>query len=237
MTDMVYRLILKAEFEDEAQLQKALQGINQLELHEANITVGIGTMAKRSKIGLESVARATLRCGFTANMLESSFMRSEMAQLMVTRSQYQYNEIVKKYGRNSEQAKRAMKELELQRSYLNHATMRANISTGLMTLQFALQSGILEKAVLVQMLSTLRTIAETIWTGIEIIILKAKLAAMTLLTGGLCIPAMLAAGMAIEAAIGFDINIEREFHVETDVKDFLTARNRQTSSDLRRMRG
>jgi len=249
MADMMYRLILKAKFEDEAELQRALQGISQLDIAGANVTVRAGAMGRAGRTNLEGIASSALRCGFMLNMLESSFMRAEMAQMRMARGQHRYNEIVKKYGKNSEEAKRAMKELELQTSYLNRANMRVNISTGLMLLQLALQSGLLKQATLAQLAHTGATIIATAkdWLHVAALAVKAKLIAMTTL--GAAVPAMLiGAGLVSAAIAGYtyagrtptstsQINIKTDVHVETNVEDALRESNKEVVSELRRMQG
>ena len=158
MSDMIYRLVLKARFEDAAQLEGAIQGLERLQIQGANVSIRMGAMGREGAAGLDSIARSALRVGFMFNMLESAYMRATMATIILDNAQDRYNKTVEKYGEHSEEAQKAAKQLEMRMDYLNLANTRANVSMGIMLLQLALQSNLLDKA-------TLSTIAHTVATG------------------------------------------------------------------------
>ena len=106
----------------------------------------MGQGGREAAGGLDSLARSGLRVGFMLNMVESAYMRQTMATLMATNAQERYNTVVARYGRNSEEARKAARQMETQMDYLNLANNRANISTALLMTQFALQTGILKKS-------------------------------------------------------------------------------------------
>ena len=159
---MTYRLILRAQFEGKEQLDAAIAQLQQIQIQGANVSVGLVQGGRQSAASMQTLARSALSVGFMFNMLESSYMRLQMAQMLATNAQDRYNDVVARYGANSEQARRAAKEMESQMSYLNLANQRANVSMGLLIVQMALQTGILEK----QKLATIQASAAKMWHSI-----------------------------------------------------------------------
>lgn len=150
----MYRVVVKFQAEGKEQLQTAVQGLEQLKIQGAQVNIGMQSMARTSGTSLEALARSGLRVGFMLNMVESAYMRQTMAMMMATNAQERYNTVVARYGRNSEEARQAARQLESQMQYLNLANTRANVSTALMIGTMAIQSGMLKK-------TTYATIAKT----------------------------------------------------------------------------
>jgi len=201
MADMMYRLVLRAKFESEQELERVIHGLKQLEVQGAKVNISMGTTAREGTMGLDTLARSALRVGFMFNMLESAFMRVTIGQMMITRGQEAYNKAVEKYGKYSKEARQAAKQLELQTNYLNMANMRANISMGLMLTQLALQSNLLKGATLSQIAHTVATKAATLADWLHVAALKAKTILMGI-TQPWMVPAMIAGGVAVGATIG-----------------------------------
>lgn len=247
MSDMMYRLILKARFEDEAELERVLQGLERLQVQGANVTVKMGTMGRETAWNLNRIARAGLSVGFMFNMLESAYMRQTLAVITLDNAQDRLNATIEKYGANSEEAEKAAKQLELRTNYLNMANMRANISMGLMLTQLALQSGLLEKATLAQIAHTAVVSAATIKEWLHVAALKAKAVLMAIVSGGAAVPLMIAGGVAGGIAIGAltapvltaapvpksEINIRTELRLETNLDEALAEQNRQVKQEYR----
>jgi len=162
LSEMMYRLTLRAHFEGEAELERAVHSLERLQIQGATVNVRMGEMGRTGALGLDSLARSALRVGYMFNMLESAWMRQTMAQMMATNAQERYNTVVERYGANSEEARQAAKQLEMQTNYLNMANMRANVSMGLMITQLALQGSLLDKATISSVAHTLATKAATI---------------------------------------------------------------------------
>jgi len=228
MTDMMYKLVLRAKFENEQELERVIHGLKQLEVQGAKVNVSMGTAGREGATGLDSLARSALRVGFMFNMLESAYMRVTMGQMMVTRGQQAYNKAVERYGKNSEQAREAAKRLELQTNYLNMANMRANISMGLLITQLALQSNLLKGATLSQIAHTVATKAATLADWLHVAALKAK-AILLAATQPWMAPVMIGAGVAVATGIGAGIitqpskqrqNVEINVNVTQQGEDF-----------------
>jgi len=202
MTDMMYRLVLRAKFESEQELERVIHGLKQLEVQGAKVNISMGKAGREGATGLESLATSALRVGFMFNMLESAFMRVTIGQMMITRGQEAYNKAVERYGKYSKEARQAAKQLELQTNYLNMANMRANISMGLMLTQLALQSNLLKGATLSQIAHIVATKAATLADWLHVAALKAKAVLMGI-TQPWMVPAMIAGGVAVGATAGY----------------------------------
>lgn len=60
MSDMMYRLVLKARFENQQKLDKAIQGLERLQIQGAQVNVRMGEMGRQGTLGLSSLARSAL---------------------------------------------------------------------------------------------------------------------------------------------------------------------------------
>lgn len=132
----------------------------------------MGQGGREAAGGLDSLARSGLRVGFMLNMVESAYMRQTMATLMATNAQERYNTVVARYGRTSEEARKAARQMETQMDYLNLANNRANISTALLMTQFALQTGILKKSTWVSIEATAAKYADIVATKLSAVSLS-----------------------------------------------------------------
>jgi len=199
MADMMYRLVLRAKFENQEELQRVINGLQQLQVQGANVSVTMGKAGETGKISLEGIARSAMSVGFMYNMLESAAMRAQMATMLLDSAQERYNNTVAKYGRNSREAAQAAKELEQRTEYLNAANMRANVSMGLMCTNLILQTGLLNASTRAKIMEAAASAYATIKHGIETsaILAKAaaylKLAFAQALASPWLMPAMLAA--------------------------------------------
>jgi hypothetical protein len=246
MADLMYRLVLRAQFENQAELNKAIEGLNQLEMRGNKVTVNMGDMGRASSSSLNGLASSALRVGFMFNMMESALMRQEMASMMAENAQNRLNDAVARYGVNSEQARRAAKQYESEMAYLNNANLRANVSMGLMATQLILQSGLLDAATLAQIRHAAAVAATTLAHWAEVAALKAKAIMEAILSGGTAIPMMLIGAAAGVAIVGIasvptvgasaNINVKTDVNVETDVDDALKKQNQQVKDELKRMR-
>jgi len=183
MADMMYRLVLRAQFENQAELTKAIEGLNQLQVSGAKVNVQMGGMGRTSSESMNGLAMSVLRVGFMFNMMESALMRQEMATMMAENAQNRLNDAIARYGTNSVQAQRAAKQMETEMAYLNNANIRANISMGLMATQLILQSNLLDKASLAQVRHALASAATTVANWLETASWKAKAVAIAAATG------------------------------------------------------
>jgi len=199
MADMVYRLVLRARFEDAGELSRVTQELERLRIQGARVSVTLAEGGRRGAFGLNTIARSALRVGFMLNMLESAYMRQTMAMMIMENAQDRYNDAVRRYGRNSEEARRAARRLEQQMRYLHLANTRANISMALMITQLALQSGLLDQATLASIRAKLASWAMTAANWLETASWKAKAIAIGAATAGLAVPFIIA-GMAAAAA-------------------------------------
>lgn len=170
MADMMYRLVLRAQFENQGELTKAIEGLNQLQVSGAKVNVTMGGVGRASTDSLQSLGSTVLRVGFMFNMLESALMRQEMATMMAENAQNRLNDAIARYGVNSEQANRAAKQMESETAYLTAANMRANVSYGLMATTLILQSGLLREATREEFLHTLAKNAGAVASGAKTII-------------------------------------------------------------------
>jgi len=136
--------------------------LEKLQLSGSKVNITIGKEGRAAAGGLDTLARSGLRVGFMLNMVESAYMRQTMATLMANNAQERYNTVVARYGRNSEEARKAARQMETQMDYLNLANNRANISTALLMTQFALQTGILKKSTWATIQATAAKYADTI---------------------------------------------------------------------------
>jgi len=245
MTDMMYRLVLKAKFESEQELERVIHGLKQLEVQGAKVNISMGTTGREGAMGLDSLARSALRVGFMFNMLESAYMRVTMGQMMVQRGQEAYNKTVEKYGVHSEEAREATKRLELQQKYLNMANMRSNISMGLLLTQLALQSDLLKSATLSTIAHTVASKAATVAHHLETAAIWAKAHALTILhsltpagwamlgisavAGGTAL-----ASLAMQRTQASQYNIEVNINQETDLDEAFDEAKQRANEELRR---
>ncbi len=248
MSDMIYRLVLKAQFEGSEELERATRGLQQLQLTGAQVNISMAGAGKQAGFGLDSLARSAMRVGFMFNMMESAFMRTTMAEMLMTNAQERYNDVVARYGANSAEAIKATKQLESQVNYLNLANMRANVSMGLLGIQIALQSNLLNKATLSQIAHTVATHASTLADWAKVAALKAQAVMMGVVSMGAFTPAMLIGGAAAAGIVGgltlstmaaqpkSQINIKTDVNVETDLDDALAENNRKVKSEYSRLR-
>lgn len=248
VTDLVYRLVLRARFESREELENALRGVERLGIEGMKVTVGIGKAGKEGALGLERLASSAMRVGFMFNMVESAYMRLTMGQLMVERGQDRLNKTIAKFGANSEEATQAASQLEMQMKYLNLANNRANVSMGLLLLQFAIQTRLLRSATLAKIGHTIATQAATAAHWLENAALKAKAVLLSIVSGGVAVPAMIGAGLATAGFIGgmaltqataqpqpkSEINIETNFGLYTNLDEAFNEANRQATYELRR---
>lgn len=123
MADLVYRLVIHCQKENLAEMIRVQEELSKL----TN-----GELTPKAPIGLESIAHSILRMGFMVNMLESAYMRQEVALIMLANAQDRYNDAVARFGVNSEQARRAARLLAQEKDYLDKANMRASVSMILM---------------------------------------------------------------------------------------------------------
>jgi hypothetical protein len=154
MADMMYRLVLRAQFENQAEFTKATDALDKLQISGAKVTVTMGGMGKTSSESMTGFARGVMSLGFMFNMMESALMRQEMATMMAENAQNRLNDAIAHYGVNSEQARRASKQMESELSYLNNANIRAYVSMGLMATTLLLQSKVLESATRAEIMHT-----------------------------------------------------------------------------------
>lgn len=252
MSDMIYRLILRARFEDEAEIERVLHGLERLQIGGAKVSVSMGEVGREGTAGLQRLARAGLSVGFMFNMLESAYMRQTLAVLTLDNAQERYNNTVEKYGINSKKAQDALKQLELRTNYLNMANMRANVSMGLMLTQLAIQSKLLDASTLSTIANTAATTAATIKEWLHVAALKAKAVLMAITSSGVLVPAMMIAGVATAGAIGYytgtaassaagptNINIEAPINVtpEQDLDTALDQFNKKVKEEYRSIEG
>lgn len=243
----MYRLVLRAQFENQAELNKAIDGLNQLQMQGAKVNVQMGGMGRTGSEGLNGIASSALRLGFMFNMMESALMRQEMATMMAENAQNRLNDAVARYGINSEQARRAMKQNETEMAYLNNANMRANVSMGLMATQLILQSTLLESATIAQIKHAATVAGTTLAHWGEVAALKAKALMLAIVSGGTALPAMLigaATGAAIVGGVAYgmgaftpqaNITVKTDVNVETNVDDALKAQNQQVKDEIKRL--
>lgn len=244
---MVYRLVLRARFENEAELERVLRGLERLEVQGAKVNVNIGKAGRQGAMGLSQIASAALSAGFMINMLASAYMRMNMAQLMTERGQRRLNKIIEQCGANSEEAREASQDLEMQMNYLNMANMRVNVSTGLMMIMMAKQIGLLNTATIASAGRTLAAHAATIADWAHVAALKVKAALLAAISGGTLVPVMLVAatittaGLAVATAPAIreaaQINIQTEVTVSKDVDEALERQNRQVKEEVRNIEG
>jgi hypothetical protein len=116
---------------------------------------------------MQGLGLSVLRVGFMFNMMESAFMRQEMAAMMAENAQNRLNDAIARYGANSEQARRAAKQNETEMQYLNNANIRANVSMGLVATQLILQSNLLKTATLAEMAHTAAKYGGIIASGLH----------------------------------------------------------------------
>jgi hypothetical protein len=243
--DMMYRLVLRAQFENQAELNRAIEGLNQLQISGAKVNVQMGGMGQASSVSLNSLANSAMRVGFMFNMMESAFMRQEMASMMAEAAQNRLNDAIARYGANSEEARRAMKQNETEMAYLNNANMRANVSMGLMATMLVLQSGILESTTIKQIAHTATTIAATVadWAHVAALSAVATLEAMlepwmvpAMIGGGAAIASAIAAYAVTRGPVAYQANfdIKTDMKVETSLDDAIREQNRQIKNEFRR---
>ena len=204
MADMMYRLVLRAQFENQEQLQSAIDGLEKLKVQGANVSVTMGAAGTTGKSSLEGIARSAMSVGFMFNMLESAMMRAQMATLLVDNAQDRYNTTVEKYGKNSAEARKAAKELASQMDYLNMATIRENVSMGLMIGMITIQSGVLNTATLAKIAHTAATAAQTAANWLENSSLMAQITLQAALHPWL-VPAMVGGAAAVIGTVGYEI--------------------------------
>jgi len=202
MADMMYRLVLRAQFENQAELTKAIEGLNQLQFQGAKVNVTMGGVGRQSSESFSGLARSVMSVGFMFNMMESALMRQEMAMMMAESAQNRLNDAIQRYGANSEQARRAAKQMEAETSYLNAANIRANVSMGLMITNLILQSKVLEAATMKQIIHTAVTAASTIKEWLHVAALQARALWQAIVSGGLAVPLMVAGAAIGGAALG-----------------------------------
>lgn len=250
MADMMYRLVLRAQFENAEELQKATQALEQIRLQGANVKVELGKMQGAGKTSMEDIARGAMSVGFMFNMMESAMMRSEMATILVTNAQERYNTVVGRFGSNSEEARKAGQELEQQMKYLEMANMRTSVSMGIMATNLLLQSGLLDKATLSTIYHTVVTkgAAAAHWLENAALGVKASLlAAINALTFqyqniALAIGAAAAIGVAgyavgsYAANAGQTISINAPVSVAPNLDEALVQQNKKITSEYNRMR-
>jgi hypothetical protein len=245
---MMYRLILRAQFENPAELDRAVQGLNQLEMQGAKVNVSMAGMGRAGTEGLDSLGYSVLRVGFMFNMMESALMRQEMASLYAENAQNRLNDAVAKYGANSVQAQRATQQYHTEMEYLNNANMRANVSMGLMATSLILQSGLLREATWSQIAHTASLAASTLEHWAHVAALQAEVVWEAIVSQGLAVPAMLAggaavAGVAYAAGAGYfssktttaNINVETKIDVSTNIDDALKKQNQKVKDEWRRL--
>jgi len=243
MADMMYRLVLRAKFENQEELQRVVNGLEQLKVQGANVSVTMGKTATSTGIGLDKIARSAMSVGFMYNMLESAAMRAQMATMLLDSAQERYNNTIEKYGVNSREAARAARELEQRTEYLNAANMRANVSTALMITNLMLQTGVLNAATRAEIIKTTATIAATAKEWLHVAALKARAVWQAIVSGGAAIPFMIGAGVTMAGIGGYmiataapekpTINIETKVEVTgTDIDTALDKQNKQVKREL-----
>jgi hypothetical protein len=250
MADMMYRLVLRAQFENAAELTRAAQSLEGLTIAGAKVNVTMGGMGRASSESMQGLARSVMIVGFMFNMMESALMRQEMASMMAENAQNRLNDAIARYGVNSEQARRAMKQNETEMSYLNNANMRANVSMGLMVTTLIIQSKVLEGATLAQIKHTATLATATLGQWAHVAALQARALWEAIVSGGLAVPLMVAGGVIATGALGYyagsmgtgagaskaEINIKTDMNVETDVDDALKKQNQEVKDELKRLR-
>lgn len=248
MTDLVYRLVLRAQFESQEELETALRGLQRLQTQGMITTVSVGKGAQEGAYSLQSLASSTLSAAYAFNMLESAYMRVTMGQLMTERGQDRLNKTIQKFGANSEEAREAAKQLEMQTKYLDLANTRANVSMGILLLQLAIQSRLLDKATLAQIYNTAVTVIDTAKTWLQNAALSAKAVLMSMVSLGTITPIMIGAGLATAAFIGgmaltqataqpqpkSEINIETNFGLYANLDEAFDSAQREATYELRR---
>ena len=182
MADSIYRIVVKFQAEGQEQLASTIPLLEQLQQQGAKVGIQVGKGTQKASLGMNSLIRSGLRVGFMLNMVESAYMRQTMAMMMATNAQERYNTIVARYGRNSEEARKAAKQMEMQMEYLNLANNRANISTGLLVAQMALQTGIFEKERLATIKATAAKYGHALATKLENVSIKELLGVKALNT-------------------------------------------------------
>lgn len=247
---MSYKLTLRWSTENKEQLDSTLNALEQIRMKGAQVNVTMGGVGTAGHSNLNSMVSSLMRVGFMFNMYESAMMRAEMAQMMLTASQDRYNDVISKYGRNSEQAQRASKQLEVEMRYLDNANLRANVSMGLLTATMVVQSGVLEAKTWRTVLDTGATVANTIVTWANNAAQSVAVILKNVLSGGTLTPSMIAAaaaGTALVAGAGIvgyslgsrgggDININAPITIDGDIDSALREQNRRVKSEYGRMR-
>lgn len=248
--DMSYKLTLRWSTENKEQVDSVLNALDQIKMKGADVSVTMGKVGTTGGVGLNSMVSSLMRVGFMFNMYESAMMRAEMAQMMLTASQDRYNDAISKYGRNSEQAIRAAKQLQVEMRYLDNANLRANVSMGLLTATMVVQSGVLEAKTWKTVIDTGATVVNTIATWANNAAKSVSAVLMNILSGGTLTPSMVAAaaaGTAIVAGAGIvgyslgsrgnnDININAPITIDGNIDDALREQNRRVKSEYGRMR-
>jgi hypothetical protein len=252
MGDMMYRLVLRAQFENAEELNRVTQGLEGLKVQGANVNVSMGRMGETASSSLQGIARSAMSVGFMFNMMESAMMRSQMATLLTSNAQDRLNTAVARYGKDSEPARKAAKELGMQMDYLNMANSRAYVSMGIMTLSLVAQSEILKEATIATIAHTATTIASTAahWAKSAALGVEAVLLGMVraLEKDWVAITAALAVGVAIGGTVGAymatrptqtvssTVNINTDLKIETDLDKALEKQNREVTNAYKSMR-
>ena len=165
MADMMYRLVLRFQTENQAELTKAIEGLSQVQIMGAKVDVQMGATGRTGSNSMMGLARSVMSVGFMFNMMESALMRQDMAAMMAENSQNRLSDAIARYGANSVQVRRAMKQNETELNYLNQANLRANVSMGLMATMLIMQSGLLETETRARIMNTAAKYAGAIASG------------------------------------------------------------------------
>jgi len=169
--------------------------------------------------------------------------------MMTERGQRRLNKIIEEYGENSEEAREATEDLEMQMNYLNMANIRVNVSTGLMMVMMAKQIGLFQSATLATIANTVATKAATLADWLHVAALKVKASLLAAIQPWM-LPAMLIAGATMAGVVtGYgittatrpveqtQINIQTEVTVSEDVDKALEQQNRQIKGEVRSIEG
>jgi len=123
--------------------------------------------------------------------------------------------------------------------------MRANVSMGLMVTTLILQSKILDMATLNQIKHAAAVVAATLVEWAHVAVLKVETIMEAIASGGLALPAMIAAGAAATALVAgvgtgafapqANINVKTDVNVETNVDEALKKQNQQVKDELKRL--
>lgn len=254
-TDMTYRLVLKATFQDAEELDRVTQGLQQLKVQGAQVTVQMNDMKQAGTSSFASILQSGMSVAFMYNMLESAMMRQQQASKSLQDAEDNLTTTIQRYGAGSKEARDASEELKTTRDYLTSATNREYVSEGLMLATLIQQSGILKASTWATIEKTAAEAAHEIQTWATNTAIQAENTALSIsdaLTGNWY---LLAAAAAVSAGVGIgayaynqsqqsaqssssstsNININSNVTVSQDLDKALDKQNDEVKNEYKRM--